>query len=129
MEIKSISLPGKSQPFDVIVLDFERLATNLYQKCTTEDKALASLMVRPASFFREDLEKITFSEARYGSVDKVYIVCGDDAMLTKDFQKWMIENGSVKEVMEIEVADHMAMLSKPKELCQCLISIFNKYAV
>ncbi|KAG0494654.1 hypothetical protein HPP92_005648 [Vanilla planifolia] len=125
IEIKNVSLPGKSQPFAVVSSDFNRLATYLYQKCTPEDLALASMMVRPGSFFREDLEKITFSEARYGSVDKVFIICVEDIMLTVDFQKWMIENCGAKEVMEIEEADHMAMLSKPQQLCQCLITILN----
>lgn len=86
-------------------------------------------MVRPASIFQEDLSsKSAFSKERYGSVDKVFIICGEDCVFTADFQRWMVENSQVKEVMEIKEADHMAMLSKPKELCQCLEQIISNCA-
>ncbi|KAK8916292.1 Methylesterase 1 [Platanthera zijinensis] len=60
------------------------------------------MMVRPTSFFQEDLSKrAAFSEERYGSVDKVFVLCGEDASLTPDYQRWMVKNSPVKEVMEI----------------------------
>ncbi|PKU60526.1 Salicylic acid-binding protein 2 [Dendrobium catenatum] len=93
-----------------------------------QDLTLATLMVRPTLIFQEDLSnKAPFSEERYGSVDKVFIICGEDALLTVEFQRLFIQNSAVKEVMEIEGADHMAMLSKPKELCQCLTTIVSNY--
>ncbi|GMP28137.1 hypothetical protein CsSME_00003813 [Camellia sinensis var. sinensis] len=35
--------------------------------------------------------------------------------------------GGVKEVKEIKGADHMAMFSKPREPCCCLLEIANKH--
>ncbi|KAK8951442.1 Methylesterase 3 [Platanthera zijinensis] len=93
------------------------------------DLTLASMMIRPTSLFYQELsKKPAFSKEGYGSVDKIYIICEDDAAIDEDFQQWMIENNPVKEVMKIRGADHMAMLSKPKELCECIKSIVKKYA-
>ncbi|KAK8957924.1 Methylesterase 3 [Platanthera zijinensis] len=86
------------------------------------------MMVRPTSFFQEDLSKrAAFSEERYGLVDKVFVLCVEDASLTPDYQRWMVKNSPMKEVMEINGADHMPMLSKPRELCQCIAAIANSY--
>ncbi|KAK8934172.1 Methylesterase 9 [Platanthera zijinensis] len=74
------------------------------------------MMVRPTSFF-----------PWYGSVDNVFMLCGEDASLTPDYQRWMVKNSPVKEVMEINGADHMPMLSMPRELCQCIVAITNSY--
>ncbi|XP_042509585.1 salicylic acid-binding protein 2-like [Macadamia integrifolia] len=104
------------------------LASRLYHLSSPQDLALAESLVRPGSMFKEDLSKgKPFSKVGYGSVNRVYIVCKGDRAMTQDFQRWIIENNPVKEVMEIEDADHMAMLSKPDELCRCLMDIANKY--
>ncbi|XP_042519207.1 salicylic acid-binding protein 2-like [Macadamia integrifolia] len=104
------------------------LAFKLYQLSSSQDLALGETLVRPGSMFIEDLSKgKAFSKEGYGSVNRVYIVCKKDLVITEDFQRWMIENDPLKEVMEIEDADHMAMLSKPNELCFCLLDIANKY--
>ncbi|XP_043711674.1 salicylic acid-binding protein 2-like isoform X1 [Telopea speciosissima] len=104
------------------------LAFKLYQLSSSKDLALAEMLIRPGSLFKEDLSKcMSFSEEGYGSINQVYIVCKKDLTITEDFQHRMIENNSVKEVMEIEDADHMAMLSKPNEVCCCLLDIANKY--
>lgn len=93
----------------------------------SKDLTLANALIRTGSLFQEDLKKAPIlSEEGYGSVDKVYIVCKQDAAINEDYQRWMISNNQVKEVMEIE-ADHMAMLSRPQELCKHLINILNKY--
>nr|TKS13588.1 hypothetical protein D5086_0000050820 [Populus alba] len=41
--------------------------------------------------------------------------------------RFMIEHNEVKEVMEIP-ADHMAIASRPKELCRCLLEFARKHA-
>lgn len=69
-----------------------------------------------------------FSDEAYGSATRVYVVCNEDEAITEKFQRWMIANGGVKEVMEIKGADHMAMFSKTRELCNCLLEIANKYS-
>ncbi|KAJ4965403.1 hypothetical protein NE237_017252 [Protea cynaroides] len=104
------------------------VASKLYQLSSSEDLALAKMLMRTGSTFQDDLSKgKAFSEVGYGSVNRVYIVCKNDKAMTEEYQRWMIENYPVKEVMEIEGADHMAMLSKPNELCSCLLDIANKY--
>jgi hypothetical protein len=40
----------------------------------------------------------------------------------------MIQNAGIDEVKLINGADHMAMLSKPQELCLSLVEIAHKYA-
>lgn len=70
----------------------------------------------------------SLTEQGYGSITRVYIVCGEDKSLSLDYQRWIIENSPVKEVMEIKDADHMPMFSKPQELCDRLLKIADKYA-
>ncbi|ESQ46301.1 hypothetical protein EUTSA_v10000698mg [Eutrema salsugineum] len=51
----------------------------------------------------------------------------EDLVTPEDDQRWMIRNFATK-VIEIKDADHMAMLSKPPELCVLLLKIADKYA-
>uniref|UniRef100_A0A5B6YYA1 Putative salicylic acid-binding protein 2 n=1 Tax=Davidia involucrata TaxID=16924 RepID=A0A5B6YYA1_DAVIN len=103
------------------------LSLKLYQLCSPEDITLATLLVRPGSLFLEDLSNAkNFSEGGYGSVARVYVVCNEDKGIPEEFQRWMIENYPVKEVKEIKGADHMAMFSKPQQLCHCLLEIAHK---
>lgn len=95
-----------------------------------KDLELAKKLIRPGSLFLEDLSKLeTFSSDNYGSVKRIYVICKDDKAIMEDFQRWMIQNyGGTKEVFEIKGADHMPMLSVPKELVECLLNIAIKYA-
>ncbi|XP_042493202.1 salicylic acid-binding protein 2-like [Macadamia integrifolia] len=105
------------------------MASKLYHLSPSQDLTLAMMLMRPGSFFQEDLSKgKAFSEEGFGSVNRIYIVCKEDLAITDEFQYWMIENNPVKEVMEMKDADHMPMLSKPNELCSCLVEIGNKYS-
>ncbi|KAG2307670.1 hypothetical protein Bca52824_027418 [Brassica carinata] len=70
----------------------------------------------------------SFSEEGYGSVTRIYIICGEDNLIGEEYQRLIINNFKPKEVMKIEDADHMAMLSKHQELCACLLEIADKYA-
>ncbi|KAI0507075.1 hypothetical protein KFK09_013193 [Dendrobium nobile] len=128
-EINLVVVPGKSEPLITICFDSKFLATYLYQNSSFEDLTLASVMMRTTSTFSEDLKKNSLlAKGGFGSVDKMYIICNEDALISKEHQRWMIQNnGTVKEIMEIEGADHMPMFSKPNELCQCLASIVDKY--
>ncbi|KAF8701522.1 hypothetical protein HU200_033547 [Digitaria exilis] len=67
-------------------------------------------------------------EDRYGSVHKVYIIGNQDRALPEEFQRWMVSNNPVDEVKEIDGADHMAMLSTPDEVVQCIVDITEKYS-
>lgn len=80
--------------------------------------------MRVGSVFLEDLRVQTpLSKDRYGSVHKVYIVCKQDRTLPEEFQRWMVSNNPVDEVKEIDGADHMAMLSAPDDVVQCIVGI------
>ncbi|KAK4477497.1 hypothetical protein RD792_016723 [Penstemon davidsonii] len=104
------------------------LSSKLYNLCSPEDVALAKMLIRPSSLFVEDLSrKDAFSNERFGSVKRVYIVCNEDKAIPVNFQRWLIETIGVAEVKEIKDADHMAMLSKPQQLCRYLLEIATKY--
>ncbi|RYR28481.1 hypothetical protein HN51_061828 [Arachis hypogaea] len=100
----------------------------LYQLTPVEDLELAMSMLRPGSLFIEDLsQQKNFSKVGYGSVPRAFIVCTQDLGVPLEFQRWMIKNAAISDVMEINGADHMVMLSKPQELCDCLLKIVMKY--
>ncbi|OMO56781.1 hypothetical protein CCACVL1_26296 [Corchorus capsularis] len=105
------------------------LASNLYQLSPVEDLELAKTLVRPGSLFHQELSKAkNFSDEGYGSVTRVYVVCDEDKAIKLEVQRWMIRNNPPKDVLEIKGADHMAMLSKTKQVCDSLLEIANKYA-
>jgi len=94
-----------------------------------QDLELAKTLIRPGSLFLEDLsKKNNFTKEGYGSVPRAYIVCTEDMGITQEFQRWMIQNAVSDDVLEIQGADHMAMLSKPQELSDALQQIASKYA-
>lgn len=104
------------------------LASKVYQCCQPEDLTLATMLVRPGKPFGEDMSReIMVSEENYGSVSRVYIVSKEDELLKADFQHWIIENNPPREVRAIHGSDHMPMLSKPQELCCCLLYIADRY--
>ena len=94
-----------------------------------KDLELAKALARTGSLFLEDLSKAKkFSENAYGSVPRIFVVCDQDKAITEEFQRWMIENGCVSNVVEIRGSDHMPMFSKPKETYVCLVELASKYA-
>ncbi|XP_023518216.1 salicylic acid-binding protein 2-like [Cucurbita pepo subsp. pepo] len=100
------------------------LAKKLYQLSPPEDLALGLSLLRPSSLFMQDLSKANnFSKQRYGSVKKVYIVCTEDKGIPEEFQKWMIHNSGIENVMEINGSDHMPMFCKPRQLLHCLLQV------
>lgn len=90
-----------------------------------QDLELAKLLTRPSGLFAEELSKeCLLTEANFGSVKRVYVVCEEDKVMKEEFQRWMIEsNGPTEEVKLVKGAGHMVMLSKPQELCQCLCEV------
>lgn len=89
-----------------------------------QDLTLAVLLARPFPMFND---VVAVSKERYGSIDRVYIVCDQDNIIKEDLQRWMIEKYPTDEEMVISGSDHMLMLSKPKELCSCLQEIADKF--
>ncbi|GMP59494.1 hypothetical protein CsSME_00022761 [Camellia sinensis var. sinensis] len=119
---------GPENPPTSVIFGPEYMATNVYQHCQTEDLELAKMLVRPNGMFFDDVAKESLLiEARYGSVSRVYIVCEEDQLMKPEFQRWIIQNNPPDEVKSITNADHMIILSIPKELCLCLQEISQKY--
>ncbi|KFK30342.1 hypothetical protein AALP_AA7G249100 [Arabis alpina] len=111
------------RPLTTILLGTNYLAKYMYQLSPIEDFELAKMLVRvgPAVTSSNLTGTKSFTEEGYGSVTRVYIVCKEDKGLTEDLQRWFIDNFPVKEVMEIEDADHMIV-------CDRLLKIADKYA-
>ncbi|XP_055806289.1 salicylic acid-binding protein 2-like [Solanum dulcamara] len=119
---------SREEPLTFMTFGPKYLANKLYQLCSPEDLALALSLVRPSSLFREDLSKAKyFTDEGYGSVKRVYIECTEDKGIPEEFRRWQIDNIGVTEVKEIQGADHMSMLSMPKQLCATLLEIAHKY--
>ncbi|KAK3412212.1 hypothetical protein EUGRSUZ_I01000 [Eucalyptus grandis] len=66
-------------------------------------------------------------EERYGSVDRVLVLCGEDKTMQVEFRRRMIDQNPPQAVKLIGEADHMAMLSRPHERCQCFEDIAKNY--
>ncbi|KAL1219076.1 Methylesterase 4 [Cardamine amara subsp. amara] len=116
-----------NRPLEFALFGPKFLAKNLYQLSPVQDLELAKMLVRVNPIVTKNLAGTrSFSEEGYGSVTRIYIVCGEDNAVPEDYQRWMIKNFPVKEVMEIKDADHMAMFSKPQELCALLLEIADK---
>ncbi|XP_020239377.1 salicylic acid-binding protein 2 [Cajanus cajan] len=113
----------------IVVFGHKFLSEQLYQASSIEDRELAKTLLRPGSLFIEDLsQQKNFSKQGYGSVPLAFIVCTEDLGIPLNFQHWMIQNAGINvDVVEIKGADHMAMLSKPQQLCDSLQQIATKY--
>lgn len=119
---------GAEKPPTSLIMGLEMLSKSLYQLCQAEDLELAKMLVRRSGLFQDDLVKESLlTEEKFGSVDRVFVMCEEDQLVKMDFQKWIIENSPPKQVKSIAGADHMVMLSKPKELCLCLVEIADEY--
>ncbi|XP_012079567.1 methylesterase 10 [Jatropha curcas] len=104
------------------------LESMMYHNCQPEDLELAKMVIRPFKFFLEDLAKESLlSEAKYGSIKRVFVLCKEDRVMKEEFVQWMIENSPADEVKIIDGADHMVMLSKTQELCKIFQEIAVKY--
>ncbi|TYG89135.1 hypothetical protein ES288_A12G075500v1 [Gossypium darwinii] len=75
----------------------------------------------------ESIKAVAVTKEKYGTIPRVYVVCGKDNVIKEDFQRWMIENNPSDEVKSISDSDHMVMFSKPNQLCTCLEEIAEKY--
>ncbi|KAJ4788313.1 methyl esterase 3 [Rhynchospora pubera] len=118
-------------PREILHMGTEYLSKRLYQLCTQEDITLSKMLVRPVNIFLWDeamTKQTNLTEEKYGSVRREYIVCGADNSWSAEFQRSMVEKSLGTEMREIDDADHMLMLSKPKELVHHLVDIATKYA-
>ncbi|XP_073127825.1 salicylic acid-binding protein 2-like [Henckelia pumila] len=116
------------EPLTSFMFGPKYISFKLYQLSSPQDVALANMLARPSSLFREDLsKKRPFSAKGFGSVKRVYIVASEDKAIPVNFSRWQIENFGVDEVKQIDRADHMAMISEPQRLYESLLEIAEKY--
>ncbi|XP_073125740.1 salicylic acid-binding protein 2-like [Henckelia pumila] len=128
LDTKFSPIGSPEDPLTAISFGPKFISLKLYQLCSPQDVALANMLLRPGSLFLEDLSKRDpFSNEGFGSVKRAYVVCPEDKAISVNFQRWQIEKFGVDEVKEIASADHMAMLSKPQQLCQCLLELAKNY--
>ncbi|XVE87202.1 hypothetical protein DITRI_Ditri18aG0097100 [Diplodiscus trichospermus] len=128
-DFQTVTIGSPEKPFTVTTVGPKVLASQFYQNSSVEDLELAKTLLRPGSVFQQDLSKAkNFSDEGYGSVTRVFVVCDEDKAINLEFQRWMIQNNPPNDVVEIKGADHMAMFSKTRQICDSLLEIANKYA-
>ncbi|XP_078159499.1 methyl jasmonate esterase 1-like [Carex rostrata] len=100
-----------------------------YHLCPPEDVTLAMMLLRPGKlFFDSSITRDDFVTAeKHGSVSRVYIVCNQDRSISPETQKWLVEMSPGTELLELDGADHMPMLSMPKEFFSLLVDISDRY--
>ncbi|CDY38951.1 BnaA04g13720D [Brassica napus] len=117
------------RPLQTILFGPKFLAEKFYQLSPVEDLELAKLLVRVNPLVTNNLAGTRrFSEEGYGSIPRIYTICEEDNIIPKEYQRWIISNFPPREVIKIKDADHMPMISKPQELCACLLKIADMYA-
>ncbi|CAK7339437.1 unnamed protein product [Dovyalis caffra] len=121
MDTKYVFRNGPDNPPTTLVLGPKYMASRFYHLSPPEDLMLATLLLRPFPIYSssETENAAIVTKEKYGSVRRVYIVCDQE---NDPKQTWLIEK-----VMVISGSDHMAMFSKPQELCSCLQDIGDKY--
>ncbi|KAI9165366.1 hypothetical protein LWI28_012726 [Acer negundo] len=104
------------------------METIAYKHCSLEDLELGKKLVRPSGLFVEDFSKeCMLTKEKFGSIDRIFVICKEDEVVKEEFQQMMIDNYHPKETKIIDGAGHMVMFSKPRKLCQILQDAANKY--
>nr|CAB3475349.1 unnamed protein product [Digitaria exilis] len=96
----------------------------------SKDLTLAKLLVRPGNQFLDDpamKDEALLTASNYGSVRKVFVAAKADGSSTEEMTRWIVGTNPGTEVEKIAGADHFVMNSKPRELCDVLLRIANKY--
>ncbi|MBA0559655.1 hypothetical protein Golob_016608 [Gossypium lobatum] len=128
MDFQLLFEDGSENPPTHALFGPKYMEAMVYQLSPKEDIELANTLLRQGKWFMKDLSKESLlSKEKFGSVDRVYIVCKDDLLIKESLQKWYIENSPTDDVKVIAGADHMPMFSKPQEVCKCLQEVAEKY--
>ncbi|PQM36296.1 salicylic acid-binding protein 2 [Prunus yedoensis var. nudiflora] len=102
------------------------VALKYLQLSPAQDKTLVSSLIRFQPLFNYDVIKLT--KEKYGSVRRVFIVCGQDQTIVLDVQNYIIRNNPPDEVKVISDSDHFVMISRPLKLFFNLQNIAEKYS-
>ncbi|XP_022148531.1 salicylic acid-binding protein 2-like [Momordica charantia] len=105
-------------------------ASKLYNNSPKEDLTLANTLMRPTHLFgtQQWSKDLNLTVERYGSVKRVFVVSGNDRIINKKFQWWVIKRNPPTAVVEVRGSDHMVMMSKPFHLFKKLHRIARDYA-
>ncbi|KAF5725416.1 putative methylesterase 11 chloroplastic isoform X2 [Tripterygium wilfordii] len=113
---------GNNQPPTAIDLDKSMLKDLLFNQSPAKDVALASVSMRPIPFVPV-LEKLSLSDAKYGSVSRYYIETPEDNAIPITSQESMINTNPPNQVFRLKGADHSPFFSKPQALHKLLVEI------
>ncbi|XP_037410292.1 probable esterase PIR7A [Triticum dicoccoides] len=123
MDSERMVLETSQGPRPALVFGPKLLAAKLYDRSPAEDLTLATMLVRPGRLFVDDAmvkDETLLTDANYASVAM------EDASFSEEMQRWMVDLSPGTEAKEIAGADHMAMFSKTRELCDVLLRIAGK---
>ncbi|XP_010066830.2 putative methylesterase 11, chloroplastic [Eucalyptus grandis] len=113
---------GKDQPPTAINLEKALLEDLLFNQSPAKDVALASVSMRPIPF-APILEKLTLSDANYGSIRRFYIETQEDYAIPASLQEAMIKSNPPEKVFHLKGSDHSPFFSKPQALHRFLTEI------
>lgn len=113
---------GNTQPPTAIDIDKALLKDLLFNQSTAKDVALASVSMRPIPF-APVLEKLSLSDAKYGSVRRFYIETLEDNAIPIALQEIMINKSPPERVFRLKGSDHSPFFSKPQALHKLLLEV------
>ncbi|CAH2044911.1 unnamed protein product [Thlaspi arvense] len=113
---------GNDHPPTAIDLDKALLRDLLFNQSPSKDIALASVSMRSIPF-APVLEKLSLSDANYGSVRRYYIETLEDNAIPVTLQENMINSSPPEKVYRLKGADHAPFFSKPQALHKLLFEI------
>ncbi|CAE6073814.1 unnamed protein product [Arabidopsis arenosa] len=113
---------GNENPPTAIDLDKSLLRDLLFNQSPSKDIALASVSMRSIPF-APVLEKLSLSDANYGSVRRYYIETLEDNAIPMTVQENMINSSPPEKVYRLKGADHAPFFSKPQALHKLLLEI------
>ncbi|CAH9139224.1 unnamed protein product [Cuscuta epithymum] len=105
-----------------IDLDKSFLRDLLFNQSPAKDVSLASVSMRPIPF-SPILEKLTLSDAKYGSIKRFYIETPEDNAIPIALQQTMIDQSPPEKVYHLKGADHSPFFSKPQSLHKILVEV------
>ncbi|CAO1940848.1 unnamed protein product [Urochloa humidicola] len=129
MDCKIETSGDPQHPVETFQFGPQFLEQRLYQLSPPEDLTLAKAAARPSRRFLDDttMSVALLTAERYGAVRKVCVVAEDDASWSAEFQRRMASWNPGTEMRGLQGADHMPMLSKPRELSELLMEVADKY--
>ncbi|PWA38095.1 methyl esterase 11 [Artemisia annua] len=113
---------GNNLPPTAIDLDKMLLKDLLFNQSPAKDVALASVSMRPIPF-PPVLEKLSLTDANYGSVRRFYIETPEDNAIPITLQQSMISESPPEKVFRLKGSDHSPFFSKPQALHKLLVEI------